>query len=606
MKTFEDAHLYILNLYNQTPKSVLANERAALNKAAFYYDTSLNKISADLNEFVKRWGRGPVKFCPRRFDSLGQFIAWRKNAKSALVRYWNSQNPNQQSKASLLPDWKFLIKYVKENGGVNRPLAPHLEYSIGAIGRAASASGICIADLNSEQAQQLIDGLKGAAKRSARLGIDRINDLIDRRDEFIEISKFLPTNKIKIYKKQPHPADIFARSSGSPLASQLWIDYADFVLARRGVDALGRPIPPSFSKFGDVTEQTYANTIQQVIRVLINFGYLSASESLCLRDICNAKMIDTFARCWNTRQIDGEVNIGGHNYYSMVSRLKIMTVHLGADEEEIKKIKEILKKIKDASPDFRKMSINREMFLRNFLEDSVFQTKLFRSPEILKKRSQQILNNWSNSTQKERMLAMKMGLGACVNAILYRSSPVRAKNLNSLKFRGDQRHLFIKDDDLRISIPGNEVKNNKPINHEADDDAAPIIKWYIEFIRPKLIQDHPYGIKLCDSDFLFPSTVDERPLESTTFADHYSDGIGVIGLDLNLHIARHICATIILWEDPNAWSQAAQVLEDEISTVKKFYAFLSEMRASKQGREKLQTFVKRARGFRKGMHDDNV
>ncbi|TLP45426.1 hypothetical protein FDK21_11730 [Cohaesibacter sp. CAU 1516] len=603
-KTLADVKAYILSQYAQSPSSALANERAAINKAPLYYDVaSLRDIPADPNAFLKKWGRGKVRICPPDFANLMQFKAWRKHAKSALNRYWQHVHPAIKSDAGLLPDWKKLIYFAKANGGVDQPLPPHLDKSIGAIGRAASAAGLHIYDLTTENTQPLINALRGSAKRSARLGVVRINDLINRRDEFPEIAELLPTEEIIVSQKQSHPADKYSRRSGHPLSNDLWSDYKAFVIAKRGTDDLGRPIPAKYTKFSTRTEQAYANVIQQVIRVLINFEYLVGDEALRLRDICNGNMIEMFARCWNTRQIEGQVKIGGHNLYAMVNKQKVMATYLGADKTEIDKIKILLSKIKNSSPDMSEMSEERQEYLRNFLRNEELQAKLFRSPELLMKLSRKILSNWDKAPQHQRMLALKMGSAACANAILYRASPVRAGNLITLKFRGEERNIFINDDDLRIQLQSAAVKNRKAINHEADDDAAPIVQWYISHIRPKLINDHPYRAKLCDSDYLFPSTSFARPLDLTTFYDHYRDGCGVIGLDLTIHLARHISATIILAEDPNAWAQAAAVLGDNISTVKKYYAFLDMDRVSKEGREILEQAVKRARGYKKGQYD---
>ena len=605
MVNLSDVLQFIVALYHETPKSVLANERAALNKASHYYATSsLDEITADRNEFLGRWGRGRVTHCPPLFTSLEQFKAWRKHMNSALERYWNTQNPSSKSSESLLPDWKLIIDFVKDNGGINKPLPPNLQHSIGAIGRVSSRSGHKVADLDSALAQELIDGLKGSSKRSAKLGISRINDLIARQDEFPDIACLLPSQQIEIAKATPHPADKFARTSQDPIAVQLWEDFSKIVSARRGIDALGRPVPPEFSFFSVSTEKAYASTLLQAIRVLTNFGFLTGNESLRLRDICNFKMIQTFSECWNTRQINGEVKKESGSYHMLVSRLRMLAKNSGAEPEELNSIDNILKIITKFCQCKDEMSKDRELKLRKFMQDKNAQTKLFRSPEIHKKLAQKILFNWDKSTPKQRMLAIKHGISACANAILYRASPIRAGNLNALRFRGDDSNIFIQDTKCQIRIPRDLVKNRKTIDHEGDDDAAPILKWYIDFVRPKLIHEHPYGVKLCDSDFLFPSTKADRALDPTTFADHYREGNAAIGIDLSFHMARHICASIIIAEDPNAWAQAAKLLEDQISSVKNFYAIIDEKRVSDEGRAAIKAFVKRARGNKKGQYDE--
>ena len=200
------------------------------------------------------------------------------------------------------------------------------------------------------------------------------------------------------------------------------------------------------------------------------------------------------------------------------------------------------------------------------------------------------------------MLAIKMGIAACCNAILYRASPIRRKNLSQLRFRGEAATLIMNDnDDLFIFLPGREVKNGCAIEHDADDDALPIVKWYIDNIRPKWIRDHPYGCKMIDSDYLFPSLKADAPLDPDTLADHYACGIGQLGLaGLTFHLARHISVFLILAEQPNAWDEACEILGDNLSTVQDFYAWMDDDWKFKQGRRYLQESVKRARKFRKG------
>jgi integrase len=245
------------------------------------------------------------------------------------------------------------------------------------------------------------------------------------------------------------------------------------------------------------------------------------------------------------------------------------------------------------------MPLKKRRFLRKFMDDGDYQNKLFRSPETLKRMAQKTLNKWDQASQKERMTALKLGMAACINAILYRTSPIRKKNLSHLKFKGEDCDLIVqRNGELRLFIPREQVKNCRDIDLQADDSAAPIVRWYIDNIRFRLLKHHPYGAKLLDSDFLFPSTRLDLPLDDTTLADNYQIGMGSLGLNnLTFHLARHICATLILAQDANAWEQAAAVLCDSVSTVKKHYAWINDDKNIQEGRTYLQQAVKRAKGY---------
>jgi hypothetical protein len=204
------------------------------------------------------------------------------------------------------------------------------------------------------------------------------------------------------------------------------------------------------------------------------------------------------------------------------------------------------------------------------------------------------------------MRALSLGMAAVVAAVLFRGSPVRARNVRGLTFRGDGCQLFLHpaEGEARLSIPGELVKNGEPIAADLDADAGPVVEWYLEQVRPKLVGDHPYRARLVDSDFLFPSTRADRPLEETAFARHYALGVEAVGLDMTLHQARGITGWLILSEDPSALGLVAELLGDEIATVEAHYAWLDGVKAVREGRALLAEQRRRARGHRKGTFEE--
>ena len=143
-------------------------------------------------------------------------------------------------------------------------------------------------------------------------------------------------------------------------------------------------------------------------------------------------------------------------------------------------------------------------------------------PEELKRRSQQILDRLRTSrppTKTEVMSALHMGGAAMIAAVLFRASPIRAANLQHLRFQGENPDFRISDNRkmVQIVIPGSEVKNGEGIDDPSDDDLAPILEWYLREIWPRLISAHPFNRGFCDSDYLFPSTT-AAPMERTMCA----------------------------------------------------------------------------------------
>jgi hypothetical protein len=277
------------------------------------------------------------------------------------------------------------------------------------------------------------------------------------------------------------------------------------------------------------------------------------------------------------------------------------------------RIATIRERVKEACGRVGLMSARREKWIRDFAANPARHRTLHALPETLMRRADAILASWDalkrkgkKGSHRKRMEALMMGIAACAFAILHRGSPVRATNLRSLRHHGENAHLLHDEASgaRRISIPAAEVKNRAEVDAICDEDAGPVIDWYLREIRPRLISEHPYGAAMVDSDYLFPSTSAEAPLEETTFARHCRVGAMAAGLDMDLHTARHVTAFLILDADPNAWAEAAAVVNISVPTLKKHYAWLDNQKACAAGRSILREQRSASRRHRKGSYAD--
>lgn len=228
-------------------------------------------------------------------------------------------------------------------------------------------------------------------------------------------------------------------------------------------------------------------------------------------------------------------------------------------------------------------------------------------PETLRREAQRILDRWGElgraRRRKEQMTALSLGIAACIAAILFRGSPVRAANARSIRHEGERRTLIL---DEQQTTAHSRDRDEERCRHRgagrrrrlADHRLVP------SRIRPRLIKHHPYGHNLVDSDYLFPSTRPGAEMEETTFAKHYRAGCIRIGVDMVLHQAGHISAYFILDEDPNAWAAAAAVLCDEIETVRAYYAWMDDRKACATGRSLLKQARTKRRKHAKGVGRD--
>lgn len=586
-------------------KATINQIRPRIKDCAKIYNAPLNRVSADLAAFESKWGKGRVGALAAGFKSVDHFLEFRKRVGGALAR---AQAP-ATSTAPRLPEWQRLCAFVKANSGPRKPLGPHRTHGVAVLADAMSAHGIVPAQVTDDTINLAAAPLKTVTRRTFKRGLFTVNDLVARRDAWPEIATLLPAAPIAQpgrVKSVPSPF----RWGACPEAAQLWADFDRFVAEKRGTDDLGRPIPERDSEFKASTARTYENAVTNATGLLSRSGDLQPCDAPRLRDICCLRGIQRFAEFWQVRMFDGDVRKDAGTLHLNVERLAHIAQHQGfLTKMDTKKPKQVRDKIRKAATHRNKMSAPRLAWIKAFARSPAQKRAVHAMPESLMRQAQVDLDRWDElerkKRHKQRMRALKLGIAAVQAALLFRGSAVRAGNLRGLTFRGTDAQLLLCPDsgDVRISIPGHLVKTGAEIDADADDDARPVIDWYLAEIRPRLIDDHPYGRGLVDSDFLFPSTRSDRPMEETTFAEHYRVGVEAVGLDMTLHQARHVTAYFILDADPNALGLAAAILGIDPGTVRDHYAWMDSMKAVAKGRELLREARKAARKHRKGNHN---
>lgn len=575
--------------------------RPRIKECERIYKTPLKNIPVDPAKFEEIWGRGRIGAIAKGFKSHKHFLEWRKRVRGALNKAAGPKAPK-----ALLPDWVALSGFAKDEGGVGRLLAPHRSAGIEAVGVVASAVGLVPSDLKACWVTPAAIPLKGKVRRTFKRGITTLNDLLDLRDDCPEIMSLLPEERLPQPERAVRPPSPWRRGHLSE-AKRLWEDFDAFVLKKRGVDAFGAPIPADQSEFKSRTEETYINALNLATGLLERAGEIDRSRSPRLSDICNPKVIARAANLWQTRALKGEVRIDATTRKNMVARLShIADVQVGLSKAERKSMKKIKKQVRKTSPKSDAMSPPRLRWIKDFAKSPAQQRAVHVMPETLQRESNSILGRWAElkakKKNKERMRALSLGIAAVQSVILFRGSALRATNLRSLPFRGDdiQLDMDTESGDIEISIPASLVKNNVDIEAEFDPDARLIIEWYLKEIRPRLIEDHPYGCKLIDSDFLFPSMHADRPLEETTFASHYAVGVEAAGLSMTLHQARQITGYLILSVDPSAIALVAAVLNNSVQVAEAHYAWMDGVQAGREARKLLRQARAESRKHRSG------
>ncbi|WP_293869060.1 hypothetical protein [uncultured Alsobacter sp.] len=556
--------------------------RPQIKRCARVYNTDLARIPADPAAFEEKWGRGRVSALSLGFSGEAEFIEWRKRVRAALNR---ATMPEPAPRRELLPAWVDLLALAKANGGVNRPLPPHLDLSLGLVARLASPAGIAPQGVTDDWAATAIGTLTGKDRRTFRRGLFAIATLLAHHDDVPGLAALLPRHAPALPPAAQVPTSRLRR--GAPAAGRLWAEFDAFVAAKRGGQGLQLLRLPDETSFSERTARGYEHTLTAALGLLDRADALPPQAELGLDLFADPTVLETVESVWLARQASGEVGRKTSTLHHMICRLVHVAEWTGVSDATRAALHEIRSRVQEATPSYASMSPSRLEWIKRFAKSPAQQRAVHDLPERLRRDADELAANWPKLAQRERMRALTLGIAALQAGLLFRCVPLRAANLAGLRFRGESPHLDLREGQLRITIPGEEVKNRKSIEAEADSDLCNLLLWYLRVVRTRLIDEHPYRRHLADSDYLFPSESRDAPLEETSFAAHFRAGCRHVGLDMTLHQARHVCAYLILSVDPSAWAEAAAVLGDSIDTVRKYYAWLDQAKIQKQGQDLL-------------------
>ena len=140
--------------------------------------------------------------------------------------------------------------------------------------------------------------------------------------------------------------------------------------------------------------------------------------------------------------------------------------------------------------------------------------------------------------------------------------PLRRRNLVQLDLN---RHLVrINKGRTQLRIPGAEVKNGADIEATLPDRSVRLIERYLEIYRPLLLTDA--------SSFLFPGLTN-RPKSCERLSLQISTTIKErCGLQMHLHLFRHVAAKLYLDVNPGAYGVIRLLLgHRSVETTTKFY-----------------------------------
>ena len=196
--------------------------------------------------------------------------------------------------------------------------------------------------------------------------------------------------------------------------------------------------------------------------------------------------------------------------------------------------------------------------------------------------------------RKPRIDHVALARSALIARIGQYVAPVRRTNHARLRHDGDDRHLILPEGDGEgtFIIPPVEGKTFREIHVRIDRETVRMLKYYIKHFLPvarrhaNASPDNPHlfpgadGSKIEDGGYGSGLGYFTRTKLNNTFKKHMKK---YCGLDLCLHVMRHLAGKVILDQDPSAISLVQEILgHKRLKTTQSYYAEVSKIVAQRR------------------------
>ncbi len=591
-------------------KSYVNTVRAALNRAHQVYKKPANKIPVCPYDFDQRFGDSS-DYVALGFADLSRFATWKTATRGAFERYqrWILNQPVRRSKYN--DTWPTVLSFVTDEAPGLGLATKSGWMQFNAFIAAARQDDIAPSNIDTVFVHRMCDRKTYEDRKQFLRGLKIWNALVMSDVAQTALAGLLPAASAEPPQKRVLGSG-YAGWLPAEAPASLREDFAAFVHAKRhgcGDDLddepLGEDSEESTLNFSNSSAKAYGYAVGWVYRTLIRADFIDAGDIDHLSDLLTYSHIKSATRIFQDTRADEMSALKTdasslHSYVSKVTQIAIEHCDLLPALE--KKMIDLRKHPTVRGKGIGKMSVTRRRRVEAFANDMAMQTRLLDAPEMLMRECQARLRNWGKMTQHSRMRALKLGTAAAALTILLYGKPLREQNLRKLRVYCDHPTLILPVDfkgEAYLDLPGEITKNGKPIAGELDPEAMPILRFYYETVREKLIAEHPFGKHHTRSDFLFNSPRDDHAAEKSVFTALIGEGLAFCGLEMDTHEMRHAVAFFVLDEDPNAMEEAAELLDDSEDTVRNFYAFFNKRKAHQSARAKLHAAKnKRQRGRR--------
>lgn len=222
--------------------------------------------------------------------------------------------------------------------------------------------------------------------------------------------------------------------------------------------------------------------------------------------------------------------------------------------------------------------------------DTTRLKRWFEGPSVLWSRACEPIRKGG----KPRIDHVALARSALIARIGQYIAPIRRTNNARLRHQGDDRHLILPegDGDGTLIIPAVEGKTLREIHVRIDRETVRMLKYYIRHFLPvalklaKASPDNPHlfpgadGTQQEDGGYAPGRGFITKSKLNTSFKKHMKK---YCGLDLCLHVMRHLAGKIILDQDPSAMALVQEVLgHKRIKTTQSYYAEVSKLVAQRR------------------------
>jgi hypothetical protein len=572
----------------------LPDLRKALDRAARLHDhLPLDRIPASIDAFDARWG-SRVDALALGFRSPGAFRKWRSLVRGALKRATGLVALREAAVAAG-DDWQQIIDHVTAAAGLGRRYGPNRQITLLILAERARLAGRMPRGLDAEWAQAQHDALRYERRKAFRRALAFLGELVAERDP--AIARLLPESPPPLPRPaRPRPVDAallpasFHKDLEAFLAWYRW----------RGEDpALARHLPGAGR--APMSVDSYRSAVSWLVRELVEGGEVAPDGITDLAAICRYSFIRSAAIRFSERRAapDGGLKEHAGSLHSYVAKLSLIAAdYVVVDAAERLQLKALRAQSAVRTRDVAQIAEHREKFLRELARNARMRRAVLLLPDTLMRAADERHARWAELRPKERMTCLRLAIAAAQTAILLRSMALRATNLRMLRHRGPDATLVMPrraGEPPRIAIPAIEVKNKRRLDASLAPQAVPIVARFEQVYRRLLIESHPYGKPALDSDFLFPGSSADRPMDASTAALAFAEGVEHVGLAMTQHECRHAIACLILTEHPERLQVVADWLGDDPATVRRHYMFLDTQRAADLGQQHIAAMVAGAR-----------